>query len=264
MGLHELLMKRLEYFYLIRHKESGKFYAGSRYSSKQFIHPDQLWNSKWNHNAYFTSSSIIRELRKTDGDDAFEICYVSPRPNDDAQAFESAFLKSVNAAKDSGWINMSNGDSNFRCSIQRPESRLKISMASRNISQEIRLKLSIAGKGKITSPETREKMRIAALSRSDDIKNLIASKRIGKLHSDESKLKMSLAKRNMSDETRLKMSLARQGTVASEETKCKMRNAVRKKPKPRPITSCPHCNKFGDISNMMRWHFDKCKYNLQL
>lgn len=26
------------------------------------------------------------------------------------------------------------------------------------------------------------------------------------------------------------------------------------------IRECPHCNKIGDSGNMLRWHFDKCKY----
>ena len=25
-------------------------------------------------------------------------------------------------------------------------------------------------------------------------------------------------------------------------------------------TSCPHCNKIGNVSNMKRWHFDNCKH----
>lgn len=38
------------------------------------------------------------------------------------------------------------------------------------------------------------------------------------------------------------------------EGKCNLSN--------KPIVTCPHCNKTGDKSNMMRWHFDKCKVAL--
>lgn len=32
-----------------------------------------------------------------------------------------------------------------------------------------------------------------------------------------------------------------------------------KKHMPQPIITCPHCGKFGGISNMKRWHFNNCK-----
>ena len=38
----------------------------------------------------------------------------------------------------------------------------------------------------------------------------------------------------------------------SEESKEKMR-------KPKEKVKCPHCGKIGGISQMKRWHFDKCK-----
>lgn len=28
------------------------------------------------------------------------------------------------------------------------------------------------------------------------------------------------------------------------------------------IVTCPHCNKTGDPSGMIRWHFERCKYNV--
>ena len=41
----------------------------------------------------------------------------------------------------------------------------------------------------------------------------------------------------------------------SEKTKEKMR-------KPKEKVTCPHCGVTGGISSMMRWHFDRCKSNL--
>ena len=29
----------------------------------------------------------------------------------------------------------------------------------------------------------------------------------------------------------------------------------------KPIHECPHCGKVGDLRNMKRWHFDRCKHN---
>jgi hypothetical protein len=28
---------------------------------------------------------------------------------------------------------------------------------------------------------------------------------------------------------------------------------------PRPTSTCPHCNKVGGATQMVQWHFDKCK-----
>lgn len=30
----------------------------------------------------------------------------------------------------------------------------------------------------------------------------------------------------------------------------------------KPIHKCPYCNKIGDLRNMKRWHFERCKHNL--
>lgn len=50
------------------------------------------------------------------------------------------------------------------------------------------------------------------------------------------------------------------GIPKSEEWKEKVR-----KPKgPQQTVTCPHCNKTGGISNMPRYHFDKCKLNPKL
>lgn len=40
------------------------------------------------------------------------------------------------------------------------------------------------------------------------------------------------------------------------------RNKVRETLKNKPDRICPHCNKVGRGSNMTRWHFNNCKFNL--
>ena len=57
--------------------------------------------------------------------------------------------------------------------------------------------------------------------------------------------------RKVSDETKKKMSVARTGFRNTEETKQKMR-------KPKQKVTCPHCSMIGGISQMKRWHFEKC------
>jgi hypothetical protein len=70
----------------------------------------------------------------------------------------------------------------------------------------------------------------------------------GKKHSPEAieKNRLSNTGRIPSIESRLKMSISGKG----------------KKRAPRQNIQCPYCNKVGDPSNMIRWHFDKCKLKL--
>ena len=153
-----------EYVYLIQHKASGKFYAGSSY--KKNCHPSQFWTT------YFTSSKIIKEIILTEGADAFEACYISIRPNNDAREFEAEFLKSVNAARNSDWLNRNNGGAKFKNDgvgrigkFHSMESKIKIGNATRNPSIETRTKMSIARQNRIISDETRAKLSIKAKNR---------------------------------------------------------------------------------------------------
>ena len=86
---------------------------------------------------------------------------------------------------------------------------------------------------------------------------------------DEHKAKISPDGRVQSEECKRKIGDAHRGKILSEETKQKIKNAERTVEwnknistgaKNRERVMCPHCDKTGDISNMKRWHFDKCKY----
>lgn len=76
-----------------------------------------------------------------------------------------------------------------------------------------------------------------------------------------------------SEDSLLRMSIARTGFVESQETrdkKSKSHRGVKRGPSPligvpRPIgeryfVTCPHCNKNGVEWNMLRYHFDNCKF----
>jgi hypothetical protein len=73
------------YYYVIRHKPSGKLYAGSQYGKNS--DPNNLWET------YFTSSKLVKELIKKDGVDSFEIEYVDCRP--DAREYEQKYLMTM-------------------------------------------------------------------------------------------------------------------------------------------------------------------------
>jgi hypothetical protein len=61
----------------------------------------------------------------------------------------------------------------------------------------------------------------------------------------------------ITEETKLKISKSNKGISKpmTEEhiknLKCHTNNSTK--------VSCPHCNKIGQLTNMKRWHFDKCK-----
>ena len=50
----------MEYFYILKNKNNGKMYAGSRYSKTLVLDPTQLLNKNHPH-PYFTSSKTIKE-----------------------------------------------------------------------------------------------------------------------------------------------------------------------------------------------------------
>ena len=70
------------YYYVIRHKPSGKLYAGSQYGKNS--DPNNLWET------YFTSSKLVKELIEKDGVDSFEVEYIDCRP--DAREYEQEYL----------------------------------------------------------------------------------------------------------------------------------------------------------------------------
>lgn len=138
--MHNRIYVRLEYFYIIRHKISGMFYAGSKYANKGHCHPDAFWNKDHIH-GYFTCSSHIKKLIQTDGIDSFEIIEIIPRPMNDAREYEARFLMSFNAAKHDKWINKHNGNANF---MNTPESVLKQSAAIRGVEKSAEHKAAIS------------------------------------------------------------------------------------------------------------------------
>ena len=60
--------------------------------------------------------------------------------------------------------------------------------------------------------------------------------------------------RTKTNDNRIKRHALNQiGHKHSEETKNKISEKAKR------VSTCPHCNKVGSISNMTRWHFDNCK-----
>jgi len=74
-------------------------------------------------------------------------------------------------------------------------------------------------------------------------------------HSTERIIKRSIALRGHK---------SNKGYKHTAETKSKISNShLGVKLKPRRTIQCPHCNLIGVVSNMNRWHFDKCKFKTE-
>ena len=124
-------------------------------------------------------------------------------------------------------VNMTDGGEGACGLVPSEETRLKMSLARKGkpFSDETRLKMSLARKGKSLSEEHREKLSQAKKGKRREP------------HSDETRLKISQANKgkpqakkgkSLSDETRLKMSQANKGKTHSEEAKQKMKEAWKK------------------------------------
>lgn len=156
---------------------------------------------------------------------------------------------------------------------------------------EIRLKISQSKKGKSNGPMSEESKRKLSDSllgknkgkrRTDEHKKEISEKLKGRIlgpHSQETKEKLRLInlglKRGpMKEEHKRKISLANKGKKHSDEQIQKQRSKVtgRVRTEQEKInylialesgkTKCQYCGKITIKGNYIRWHGEKCKYNI--
>lgn len=146
------------------------------------------------------------------------------------------------------------------------------------MSAEGRKRISESAKGKPVSDEFRQNV-------SDRVKGE-GNPMYGRHHTEEAKQRMSemfKGKQNpFTQEHKDNLAKANRERIYSEEEveRCRQlgySNRGRKMPprsaeyrknmsekykgKPRPTTTCPHCDKVGGVGGMQKWHFDNCKQN---
>lgn len=97
----------MPYFYIIRHKETGRLYAGSK-TSKVNAFPDLFMKP----NGYTTSSKIVNSIIEKEGLDAFEVVELIEQKDCSIPVYdyETNFLVEVNATYDPMWLNCHNND----------------------------------------------------------------------------------------------------------------------------------------------------------
>jgi hypothetical protein len=96
------------YFYIIKHKPTGKLYAGCK------INHTANSSNLMTKTGYKTTSKVVKALILLDGLDSFDVLKVRHFENEEqALKYESKFLKKVNAAENSNFLNLHNGGKNF-------------------------------------------------------------------------------------------------------------------------------------------------------
>lgn len=105
------------------------------------------------------------------------------------------------------------------------------------MTEENKKKMSIRHKGKTLTPEHIEILR-------EKGKKLVGDKNpmFGKNHTEENKKKISDSTKGISKPMT---------KDHKKNLKCHTNNYTK--------VLCPHCGKEGQLTNMKRWHFDKCK-----
>ena len=138
-------MNTTPYFYIIKHKQSGKKYAGSKWAKK--CNPNTFMTPK----GYKTSSSIIKKIIASEGLTAFEIVEI----NIDCDGlhpyeFETQFLQKHNCAKSPEWFNNHNNDN-------------KISFGTEEFENQMVAKYGV--KSSMHLSETKEKIKATTISK---------------------------------------------------------------------------------------------------
>jgi hypothetical protein len=247
------------YFYIIQHIESKKLYAGSRYASG--CHPDEFMQPE----GYQTSSPTINKIIDKEGLSAFIVLRIDSHcdgfhPHD----YETAFLRCIDCAKSPEWYNGHNNDG--KCpSFRSPQfNQLMLDRyGDKNYNNPDQNKITCLKRygvdhhNKTKDARARASIDASILNRREDMVAMLLERNTNNNPSKtpENRIKAS----NRFTETNRMM--VEQGNhpsqkqsnkeAASERMKITMANL--------PLRICPHCNKEGKGSNMIRWHFENCK-----
>lgn len=96
------------YFYIIQEIDSGKYYAGSKYSKN--ADPDNLMQEE----GYTTSSKLVRSIIEEKGVSAFKVRKIRKFETAfEAYNYETRFLQKVDAKRNDKFFNMHNNDGLF-------------------------------------------------------------------------------------------------------------------------------------------------------
>lgn len=195
--------------YIIQNKITSKVYVGQSISVKNRLREHRCGLNKNSH-----SNQYLQKAWNSYGSDAFEFYILDSL--DTKEEMNKAEIFYIKWYKDLGLCyNLTfGGESN----IPTKETRLKLSLSAKNrppISEETREKL----RNRVVSEETKRKISESNIGNcnhlnkphSEETKIKMSTAHKGKIFSEETKLKMSKATKNrppISEESRQKMSIA--------------------------------------------------------
>lgn len=248
---------RTPYTYFVLHIPTGLKYYGSKYGK------DSDPRTFWKPGGYFTSSVKVKQLLEEYGIDSFkaEVRKVFNEPGQ-ALNYEYRFLKRVSAIKKTDWLNENLGGEKFRNVGPANEKALE-SQKKKKQTPEGNAKRSASLKGRVISEKTKKLMSLSQLNRPKDEeenrRNKIREKAIGRGHNVATKSKLA----EIVSQSRWINNGSEQRKINSSELS-KYIDLGWKNGRILKIISCPHCGTTGVNHNVVRRHFDKCKFKEKL
>lgn len=243
------------YFYIIKQKSTGMYYAGSRFAKD--CDPKELLTK----DGYYTSSNTVKSLLKKDGIDSFKILRIKTfESGEQALAYETRFLKKVDAANNRKFLNKHNNDS--RLIFFGSEEFIAILSEKYGVTNSMfipgmidRIKKSNLEKHGVESTNALETVK--------DKKNATKLIRYGdQNYNNQIKTKATKLEKygnaNYNNVAKSKSTMMeRYGTDSNFKT-IEHKDRARTNALIRAV--CPHCNKEGQMISIKRWHYDNCKF----
>lgn len=217
------MRKALPYVYRVTNSVTDEFYIGYRSKNKLSANED-LWHQ------YFTSSNAIKQQIKHFGQNAFNVKVLFEFGDSDICYWYEQVLIRENCKNEKClnvmYIDPDTSENKFAPKKGRKlseEHKLKLSIAGKNRTPEHRAKLGAANKGKIMSVEIKEKISASSLGhkKSEETKRKMSIAFMGRKQSAEA-IERGAAKRRgiaLSKEHRQKLSDIGKGRIFTEEHK---------------------------------------------
>ena len=217
------------YIYLITDTTNGKQYVGQHHYHIENLDPN-----------YHGSGHIIKMIYKKRPETLKEVYLKTCYTQEELDEWEKYFIFLYDTLHPNGYNLTEGGNGCVPCE----ETRRKMSESKKNMSEEVRKKISESLKGKILSEEVRNKISESLKGKqfSEETRRKLSDANKGKHHTEEARKKMSDAKKGkpphnkgipMSEEARKKMSDAKKGKPSpkkgipmSEEQKKKLSKKV--------------------------------------
>lgn len=166
----------------------------------------------------------------------------------------------------SPWFNICKKAGNILGVKRSKETRLKMRLSlmgntrnlGRSFSEEHKQKISKSNLGKKHTPESIEKIKLSKSYISPETRKKMSDAKIGNVPWNKGKTKFTdpiladIGRRRigfkMTDEQKNKISISKTGCKSPFAGIRKINDNI-----------CPHCNRYFDIANYVRWHGDNCK-----